>query len=30
VVVLVAVFVAIGYETHKTANYWRDSMDCDE
>ena len=26
VVVLVAVFVAIGYETHKTAAYWRDSM----
>ena len=26
VVVLVGVFVAIGYETHKTAAYWRDSM----
>jgi hypothetical protein len=26
VVVLVGVFVAIGYETHKTASYWRDSM----
>lgn len=26
VVVLAAVFVAIGYETHKTAAYWRDSM----
>jgi hypothetical protein len=26
VVVLVAVFIAMGYETHKTAGYWRDSM----
>ena len=26
VVVLVGVFIAIGYETHKTAEYWRDSM----
>jgi hypothetical protein len=26
VVVLVSVFLAIGYETHKTAAYWRDSM----
>ena len=30
VVVLVAVFVAIGYETHKTATYWRDSMGNEE
>jgi hypothetical protein len=26
VVILVGVFVAIGYETHKTAAYWRQSM----
>jgi len=26
VVVLIGVFVAIGYETHKTAAYWKDSM----
>lgn len=26
VVVLVGVFIAIGYETHKTAIYWRNSM----
>jgi hypothetical protein len=26
VVVLIGVFVAIGYETHKTATYWKDSM----
>ena len=30
VVVLVAVFVAIGYETHRTAAYWRDSMGNEE
>jgi uncharacterized membrane protein YdbT with pleckstrin-like domain len=26
IVVLIVVFVALGYETHKTANYWKNSM----
>lgn len=29
-VVLVSVFIAIGYETHKTSVYWRDSMGSDQ
>jgi hypothetical protein len=27
IVVLTGVFIALGYETHKTAEYWRSSMD---